>query len=337
MTGPGRGASRRDILAGAAVASLGAGGAAAAPRPPAPDRAEAPVWGGDYWAEKGPVRLYMYRKRLERPAPGAASRPAVMLVHGSTLSGRSSFDLKAGPDDFSMMDYLARAGFDVWTMDHENYGRSSRTDTNSDVASGMEDLTAAMAVIRRETGREKVHFFGESSGALRVGMLANRRPELVDRVVLGAFTYTGVGSPTLTERAKRLDFYRANNRRKRDRAMVASIFTRDGLSVSDALVDALVKAEMAYGDSVPTGTYLDMTSKLPLVEPAKIASPVLMVRGEHDGIATMQDVLEFYRLLPGDDKQFAVVAGAHSLVHGHGHRQVWHLVRGFLTMPAGEA
>ena len=54
-----------------------------------------------------------------------------------------------------MMDVFARYGFDVWTMDHENYGRSAQTSSNSDIASGVEDLKAAMAVVQRETGQRQ--------------------------------------------------------------------------------------------------------------------------------------------------------------------------------------
>ena len=62
------------------------------------------------------------------------------------------------------MNVFAGLGFDVWTMDHENYGRSSRTDGDSDIASGVEDLIAATALVIRETGRQRMHFMGESSG-----------------------------------------------------------------------------------------------------------------------------------------------------------------------------
>src|SRR3954462_3005105 len=65
------------------------------------------------------------------------------------------------------MNVFARLGCDVWTMDHENYGRSSRTEGNSDIASGVEDLIAATELVIGETGRERMPFMGESSGALR--------------------------------------------------------------------------------------------------------------------------------------------------------------------------
>ena len=194
------------------------------------------------------------------------------------------------------MNEFARYGFDCWTMDHENYGKSGRTSGNSDIASGVEDLKAAIEVVARETGRQKYHFLGESSGALRAGAYAMAAPERVDRLVLAAFTYKGEGSPTLTKRAEQVDYYRTHNMRKRDRDMIRSIATRDKPGTSDpAAVEALADAEMQFGDQIPTGTYLDMTANLPVVDPHKVMSPVLLVRGEYDGIATVADLEEFYQ------------------------------------------
>ena len=66
------------------------------------------------------------------------------------------------------------------------------------------DLKAAIELIAKETGAQKVHMFGESSGAIRAGAYAQVHPERIDRLALGAFTYKGENSPTLTERAKGL-------------------------------------------------------------------------------------------------------------------------------------
>jgi hypothetical protein len=65
--------------------------------------------------------------------------PVLFLIHGSSISWRPSFALTPpGRGEYSMMNSLAQYGFDVWTMDHENYGRSGRTDGNSDIASGVD-------------------------------------------------------------------------------------------------------------------------------------------------------------------------------------------------------
>jgi alpha-beta hydrolase superfamily lysophospholipase len=302
-----------------------------------PQAAAQAVWSAEYWAQKGDVRLAMFRKRLGAPQTGEAPRPVLFLVHGSSISSRSSYDLSVpGRGEYSLMDVFARYGFDVWTVDHEGYGRSTMTSGNSDIASGVEDLKAATEVVARESGQTRCHFFGTSSGALRAGAFAMARPDRVDRLILSAFTWKGEGSPTLSKRAERLAYYRAHNRRPRDRDMVRSIFTRDKPGTSDPVVaEALADAELAHGDSVPTGTYLDMTANLPVVDPLKVKAPVLMVRGEHDGIASEDDLLAFYSKLPNPDRQFAILAGmSHSVALGTNRHQLWHVMHAFLTLPA---
>ncbi|HEV7635462.1 MAG TPA: alpha/beta fold hydrolase, partial [Bradyrhizobium sp.] len=122
------------------------------------------IWSSEYWAKKGDVPLWMYRKRLGAPKPGEPSRPVLFFVHGSSVSSRV-FDLNVpGHGEYSLMNEFARHGFDCWTMDHENYGKSGRTSGNADIASGVEDLKAAAEIVARETGRQKFHFLGESSG-----------------------------------------------------------------------------------------------------------------------------------------------------------------------------
>ncbi|HEY1239575.1 MAG TPA: alpha/beta hydrolase [Bryobacteraceae bacterium] len=324
--------SRRDHLLSRRGLMAGAGLAASA----LAQKGTKSVWSAEYTARKGSVSLAMYRKRMAAPKPGEAPLPVLFLVHGSSISSRPSFDLTIpGHGEYSVMNTFAGYGFDVWTMDHENYGRSSQTDGKSDIASGVEDLKAAVDLVVRETGQPKVHVFGESSGALRAGAYAMAHPDRVDRLVFGAFTYKGDNSPTLKERAKQLDYYRTHNRRLRDRSMIRSIFTRDKAGTSDpALGEYLADLELKFGDQVPTGTYLDMTANLPLVDPAKVLAPVLLIRGEYDGIATVDDLTDFFKQLPNGDRQFVILPGmAHSVVLGLNRKLFWHAMRAFLTMP----
>lgn len=299
--------------------------------------APGPLWSAEYAARKGDVSLAMYRKRIGAPRAGERPLPVLFLVHGSSISAKPTFDLTVpGKGEYSLMNVFAGYGFDVWTMDHEGYGKSTRTGGNSDTASGVEDLKAASEVVARETGQPRVHFYGSSSGALRAAAFAMARPERVDRLILGAFTWTGKGSPTLGKRAEQIEYFRTHNRRPRGRDMIRSIFTRDKPGTSDpAVAEALADAELQFGDTIPTGTYLDMTANLPVVDPLRVKSPVLMVRGEYDGIATEEDLLEFFRRLPNLDRQFIVLAGgSHSVGLGLTRAQLWHVIRAFLTMPA---
>jgi len=300
------------------------------------DAANGEIWSSEYWAKKGDVPLWVFRKRIGAPKAGESPRPVLFLVHGSSIDSRC-FDLSVpGRGEYSMMNVFARYGFDVWTMDHENYGKSGRTSGNSDIASGAEDLKAAAEIVVRETGRRKFHVFGESSGALRAGRFAMAQPQSVDRLALAALTYKGTDSPTLSKRAEQLDYYRTHNMRKRDREMILSIFTRDKPGTTESGVgDALADVELKFGDQVPTGTYLDMTANLPVLDPKKVLSPVLILRGEHDGIATVPDLEDFYNQLPNGDRQLVIVPGAaHSLLFAINRQLFWHAVHAFLTMPA---
>ena len=119
-------------------------------------------WSAEYRAKKGDVELFMFRKRVGEPKAGEDPLPVLFLVHGSSFSGPSCFDLDVpGKPGYSLMEHFARLGFDVWTLDHEGYGRSSRTTGNSDIASGADDLRAGVEVVDREPDHEHRRHQGE--------------------------------------------------------------------------------------------------------------------------------------------------------------------------------
>ncbi|QXM25671.1 alpha/beta hydrolase [Elioraea tepida] len=153
--------------------------------------------------------------------------------------------------------------------------------------------------------------YGISSGALKAALFAERNPGRVARLALDAFVWTGKGSPTLEQRRKKLPEYLAGGKRRPiDRAFVHSIFTRDHPGTAkDDVVDAFADAILALDDSVPIGTYVDMCLNLPVVDPERITCPTIVMRGEYDGIAAIDDLIEFFRRLPNPDKQFAVMPG----------------------------
>jgi len=352
MRHPPRGAaplslSRRNfvIASGAALAAgpvLAGGTAAAAPPPPAPPPAKlAEVVGSEHWTTKpagaDKVRLFLWRKRLRTPAAADARRGAVLFVHGSSFSATPTFDLKVpGRPEASVMDWFARRGYDTWCVDCEGYGHSDKSRAvNADVACGADDLAAACAYIIKQTG-DRPMLYGESSGGLRAALHAQRHPEQVSRLALDAFVWTGAGSPTLAERRKRAAQFRASNRRPIDREFVRSVFTRDHPGSSDqVIVEAFADAVLAVETSAPTGTYVDMTSNLPLVDPEKIAVPTLILRGQFDGIAAFDDLTQFFARLPNPDKQLVVMPGiAHSSTRSKNWAIPYHLLDGWFSQPA---
>jgi len=295
------------------------------------------TWNAEYYVNKGPVRLYVYRKRATPPVAGQAPLPVLFLVHGSTVSGRNTYDLQVpGRDDYSVMDHFAALGYDVWTMDHDGYGRSGWTEgSNSGIQSGADDLQLAVPFVLETTGVSTLSMFGSSSGALRASLFATRNPETVSRLGMAALVYTGAGSPTLEQRRTKLPEYSASPRRKVNLAFYEGMFNRDKPGTSEALVpQAIAAAELPLVSEVPTGTYVDMCVNLPAVDPAQIVCPVMIIRGEYDGIAAEPDLLDFFARLPNKDKQFVALAGiAHNPMMGVYRKKFYHALKVFLEMP----
>jgi pimeloyl-ACP methyl ester carboxylesterase len=294
------------------------------------------IWSEEYFVNREGVQLYVYRKRAQAPVAGEAPRPVLMLVHGSTVSGRNTYDLQVpGRSDYSVMDWFAARGYDVWTMDHEGYGRSSWSGRgNSDIKTGALDLAAAIPLVLEKTGAQKINLFGSSSGALRACLYTAAHPQIVERLGISALVYTGAGSPTLEQRRKKLPEYSTSPRRKVDLAFYEGMFNRDKPGSSEDLVPkAIAAAELPLVSEVPTGTYVDMCANLPVATPESIPCPTLVIRGEYDGIAAEPDLLDFFARLPTMDKQFVVLSGiAHNPMMGVQRHKFFHALHAFLEM-----
>ncbi len=294
---------------------------------------ETPVTGVEHWTHKGGVRLFLWEKFVGSPD----GKPALLFVHGSSMASQPTFDLYVpGRPDSSVVDWFARRGFVCWSVDMEGYGRSDKSrDITCDIANGADDLTAATDYISTRRGERDVMMYGISSGALRAALFAQQHPQRVSRLALDAFVWTGSGAPTLEERRKKLPQFLAEKRRPIDRAFVYSIFERDHPeTVEKRVVDAFADAILALDDSMPNGTYIDMCSKLPVVDPEKIAAPTLLLRGQYDGIAAFDDLIEFFKRLPNPDKQFTVMAGiSHASFQQKNYLMVYQILHAYFTQP----
>lgn len=294
------------------------------------------TWTGgvEHWTRKGDIRLFLWQKKA---APNVPHAGTLFFVHGSSMASQPTFDLHVPGRPFSSaMDWFSQQGFDTWTMDNEGYGRSDKhRDINFDISNGADDLAAGTDYVLKQTGAQGLLMYGISSGALKAALFAQRHPERVSKIALDAFVWTGEGSPTLEQRRKKLPQFLASNRRPIDRAFVQSIFQRDHPGTADeATVNAFADAILTLDDSMPTGTYVDMCSKLPLLDPTQLTAPAIILRGEHDGIASLDDLIAYFKLLPNMNKQFSVMAGiSHASFQQKNYMMVYQILHSFFTMP----
>ena len=265
-------------------------------------------------------------------------KPAVLFVHGSSMASQPTFDLTVpGRPDSSVMDWFARRGFVCWCVDMEGYGRSDKTrDIYCDIANGADDLAAATDYIAQARGIRSFLAYGISSGALARGAVR-----------------AAASGPRRAARARRLRVDRRRRAHARAAAQEApripgdqaaadrprvrlSIFARDHPDCAEPrVVEAFADAILALDDSMPNGTYIDMCSKLPVVDPAKIPVPTIVLRGQYDGIAAFDDLIEFWKRLPNPDKQFTVMAGiSHASFQQKNYLMVYHILHAFFTQPA---
>ncbi|MBJ7475700.1 MAG: alpha/beta hydrolase [Betaproteobacteria bacterium] len=295
------------------------------------------VQGQEHWTSKDGVKIFLWNKKR---ALNTTHQGTILFIHGSSWCSQPTFDLHVeGRPWSSVMDFFAAKGYDTWCLDNEGYGRSDKSrDINFGVENGAQDIVAATDYILQHDQLKKVLLYGISSGALKSALFTQWYPERVSRLALDAFVWTGKESPTLVERRKMLPNLVGVQRRPFNREVIQSVFDRDHPGTADQkMIDAFATASLALDDSVPTGTYIDMCTKLPLIDPLKVVVPTIIMRGQFDGIAGVDDLIEFFKRLPNPDKHFAMMPGvAHASFQQNNYLLVYDVLSSFFGQTPAE-
>ena len=134
--------------------------------------------------------------RNKRPAGMTAFSPekTVLYVHGATYPSATAFDLRL--DGTSWMEYIARAGYDVWLVDVRGYGHSTRpaamdqpANANPPFATTAEaarDVGAAVDHILKKRGIPKLNLLGWSWGTVTMALYTSQNNAKVNKLVLYA-------------------------------------------------------------------------------------------------------------------------------------------------------
>jgi pimeloyl-ACP methyl ester carboxylesterase len=176
-----------------------------------------------------PTQVYVRERVKAGAALRGASAGIVLFIHGAGTPAEVAFDVPY--QDYSWMAYLARAGYDVFSMDTTGYGRSTRPAAMNDpcnlsaeqqrqfvpsliakpcqpsypnqlttIASDWNDVGAVVDYLRTLRRAQRVSLVAWSLGGPRSAGYAAQNPDKIEKLVLLAPAYSrdvAANPPTL--------------------------------------------------------------------------------------------------------------------------------------------
>ena len=297
----------------------------------------------------------------ERVLPGTATRSqglenhVVIFVHGAGTPAEVSFDAPGA----SWMEYLADAGYDVFSMDMTGYGRSTRPTVMNDpcnlseaqqrdliphllaetcspsygfatttIDSDWHDLDGVVEYVRELRGVDRVHLAAWSLGGPRVGGYAYRHPEKVESAILLSPAYGRGRSSTPPDVIP----------------APGTAFTKQSRADFDALWDRQLGCPAQYEPAVRESVWAAMLESDPVgatggtgvrraprlttwgwgqEEVARQQTPMLLIAPETDGQVRPASVVALYEDLGAANKVLIHLACS-------SHNAMWETNRGLL-------
>ena len=223
----------------------------------------------------------------------------LVLLHGRTWSTLPDFDLQVPGEELSLMDGLVARGFATYGLDQRGYGATPRDgDGWHTPDEAVEDVRAVLEWVRtREAG--PVHLFGWSYGSMVGQLLAQRYPDLVDRLVLFGYPWTpGATVPVALDEGP-------PPRTPTTAEAAASDFVVEG-SISPAAVAEYVRHAL---DADPVRADWTALHQWNALDPAAVTVPTLVLHGAHDPLAPVEAQAALFSGLGTPDRGWVVVPG----------------------------
>ena len=265
-----------------------------------------------------------------------------LFIHGAGTPAEVSFDVPY--QDYSWMEFLARAGFDVFAMDTTGYGRSTRPAPMNDpcnlsreqqagfipsliaapcspsyphqlttIASDWNDIGAVVDHVRALRHADRLNLIAWSLGGPRAGGYASQHPEKVRSLVLLAPAYNRSGRAEAPDKIpadgsafnkQSLDDFTSNW----DRQVGCTEQYERG--AHDAVWTAMLASD-PVGATWGTGVRRAPSTSVwgwSTAAVAKMKTPTLMVSGAHDKQVPPERVRDLYADLGSSDKVFIDLA-----------------------------
>jgi pimeloyl-ACP methyl ester carboxylesterase len=285
----------------------------------------------------------------------------VLFVHGASYPAHASFDLAI--EGQSWMDWMAKRGYDVYSLDLRGYGKSSRPPEMAeppeanpplvDTTLAVADLSRVVEFILSRRNAQKLVLVGWSWGATVVGSYAVESSGKVERLVLYApqwlrETQAPAGLDparlgawrTVRPREARDVWLKAVPEAKRDAVMPKAWFeTWMAATLASDPEAARPGAAEAGQVRAPNGVIADAVrfwaAGKPRWEPSRISVPTLVVQGEWDAEAPpAMGQAVFNRLSGSPFKRYVMVGEAtHAALLEKNRLQLYRAVQEFLEEP----
>lgn len=299
------------------------------------------------------IELFVRNKRPAGVETFASNR-IVLFVHGITFPSESTFDLSL--DGLSWMDFIARAGYDVYLVDVRGYGGSTRPaamseppDRNPPVATlgeAVDDIDAAVDFIRQRRQVERINLIGYSWGSIVMGRYASTHAGKVDRLVLHAPVWQRK-TENLAARGSDITMaYRLVNvgaikarwlsgvAQDKQEQLLPRTWYESWLAATLA-TDPWGARQTPPVIRAPNGGLVRPGDWVPPYDPAAIKAPTLLVKGEWD-VETPSYMAQalFPLLVNAPAKQYVEIGeGTHSIMLERNRMQLFRAVQGFLDGP----
>ena len=271
----------------------------------------------EHWVQNGDVKLYVWEKFTGSPK----NKSVIVLAHGSATAGKESFDLRvSGKPDISLMDVLAKQGFDVFALDIRGFGRSTHPADHFTTEDAASDLNATVDFVMNSRNVPKVKLLAWSYATQYGGLFVMAHPEKVDRYV--SYAQMGIDSIDIAKR-------RANLKTYQDKVYIQipeagwhgrfySLTPKE--DNFPEVVDAYAKSAAAIEVNTATSPQLDLATKLPILNPAQIIVPTMIIHGQYDDVADTKQLMPFFEQLPNANKRYVVVPNAgHMMMYQKGY------------------